>query len=104
MAEEEEEADPVGSARDHVAIRGATLDTHFELGQIPVAGGTSYSSIIAVAELDSKLVVRLPLAVWNRRVANRLLAPQGGLTKPIACSLAACDEESRERVAGEVSV
>ena len=102
--EEGEEADPVGSARDHVAIRGATLDTHFELGQIPVAGGTSYSSIIAVAELDSKLVVCLPLAVWNRRVANRLLAPQGGLIKPIACSLAACDEESRERVAGDVSV
>ena len=59
MAEDEEVVDPIGSARDHVVIRGATLDTHFELGQIPVAGGTSYSSIIAVAELDSKLVVHI---------------------------------------------
>lgn len=106
MAEEEEEeeaAAEVVAAREKVVLRGSTFDTHFEVGQIPVAGGASFSSIILVGELDPRLVVCLPLAVWNRKVAQRLF-PSKGLLKPVACSLVCCDVESREPIDGDITV
>ena len=103
MAEEEEAAAEVVAAREKVVLRGSTFDTHFEVGQIPVAGGVSFSSIILVGELDPRLVVCLPLAVWNGKVAQRLF-PSKGLLKPVACSLACCDVGSREPIDGDIAV
>lgn len=100
---EEEETEPLGSVREKVVVKGATVNTQYEIGQIPVAGGASFSPTILVGEFDTQLLVCLPLSVWNRRVANRLL-PSKGLSKPVACSMVACDEESREQAADGLEV
>ena len=57
--------------------------------------GSSFCSAILVGEADERFVVCVPLAVWSKRVISRLL-PAKALEKPIACTVEACGEESRE--------
>ena len=83
--------------RERLVVLGATYDTHYEVGQLPLAAGVSFCSAIAVCEIDGKILVCVPGEVWNRKVANRLLSPRL-LSKVVGCSITACDEETREPV------
>eukprot|EP00435_Cladocopium_sp_Y103_P017455 s2486_g4.t1 len=91
--DEAEDEEP--TLRDRLVLKGTVSDTHYEVGQIELPAGT-FSAIIAVGEAaDVKILVCVPFEVWSKRVVSRLL-PIKALGKPIAYSLEACDEESRE--------
>ena len=94
--EEEEQAGetvPVTPApvllRDCLALVGPEqeLDPNYPVGQFEIPIGepptaTLNVPIVAVGELDDKVVVAIPFNYWHRTIARRIL-PSGSLLKPL---------------------
>ena len=110
---EEEEALPVETVpvtpaparlRDCLALVGPEqeLDPSYPVGQFEIPIGepptaTLNVAVVAVAELDDKVVVAVPFNSWHRTVARRIL-PSGSLLKPLPLTV---DLVDRSLTAGE---
>ncbi|CAL1134213.1 unnamed protein product [Cladocopium goreaui] len=78
-----------------VAQEDGTADFLYRVGRLPLPELGLLTAVVAVADIDGKLLVALPEGVWNRSVAKRLL-PQRAISKPLLCSVAACQADKRE--------
>ena len=81
--------------RHFVVVSGEEVDQEFQVGRLFLNPEHSESaSVISVAEIEGKLLIAVPQAVWHRTIARRRL-PVGALTKPVLVSLGACTESDR---------
>eukprot|EP00435_Cladocopium_sp_Y103_P045962 s453_g13.t1 len=78
-----------------VAQEDGTADHFYRVGRLTLAQTGLVTAVIAVADIDGKLLVAVPEPVWNKTVAKRLL-PQRALSKPLLCAVAACPSDKRE--------
>lgn len=78
---ESEGAEPVAlGPRDFVvAQEDGTADFLYRVGRFSLPELGLLTAVIAVADIDGKLLVALPEGVWNRSVAKRLL-PQRAIS------------------------
>ena len=90
--------------RDCLALVGPEqeLDSSYPVGQFEIPIGepptaTLNVAVVAVAELDEKVVVAVPFNSWHRTVARRIL-PSGSLLKPLPLTV---DLVDRSLTAGE---
>ena len=84
------------TARDFVVAPSAgPCEIEYRLGRHQNPDTGLVAAVIAVAEVENKLLVALPEGVWSRSVARRQLPPKA-LSKPILCSVAACFVEDRD--------
>ena len=61
---------------------------------LELAGGVSLR-IVPVAEFDNRCLVAVPLSVWHRKVAKRVM-PQGSMIKVVAVEVAVCNVAERD--------
>lgn len=82
--------------RDFLAAQeDGSADHFYRIGRFALPESGVLTAVIAVAEIEGRLLVALPEAVWHRTIARRLL-PQRALTKGLLCSVAACGSDSRD--------
>ena len=109
LVEEAEEATvklPESSnPRDNLLVSGEEIQFAYSTGCLVCRGPgeTEVSlSIICVAEVEERLLVAIPSAVWHRKVRNRL-APPDLLKKPVAI-LAASQSHDDPEAAGDQEI
>ena len=85
-APEAEEFEP----REFIVCKDGIVDYDFRVGRLPLdlTAGT-YTEVIAVTVVDSKLLVAVPFQVWARKVLERKL-PSKALVRPTLCSVSSC--------------
>jgi hypothetical protein len=84
--------------RDFVVAQGdGTADHSYRVGRIELPDSGLLAAVVAVAKVDSRLLVAVPEAVWHRTLGRSLL-PTRAISKPILCSVAACSPEQRDLV------
>ena len=87
--------------RDFVVVTGEEIDQEFEVGRIFLhPEQTETAAVIAVAEIEGKLLIAVPQSVWHRTTARRRL-PVGAFAKPVLVSLGACADTDRFTVLPE---
>lgn len=83
-------------ARDCLVQRGVELNTEYKLGVLEVgAGEDEYCSVIAITEVQGKLLVGVPEAVWHRSLSRRKL-PVKALSKATLCAVVGCKIGKRQ--------
>ena len=83
-----------------MAQADGSVDHHYRVGRLALPKSEILMALIAVAEIEGRLIVAVPEEVWHRIVARRLLSPRA-LAKPSLCSVATCGLESRQLVGFE---
>ena len=88
MTSDDQLAEPheVGDLSQFCLLQGGEARVDYSLGRISLANEVDFSSIIIITALENSFLCALPRAVWNRKVAKRLLSPQG-LRRPVACTV-----------------
>ena len=96
---EPSEAAEVGEslrARDCLVQRGAALNTEYPVGVLELGAGESeFCAVIAITEIQGKLLVGVPEAVWNRSLSKRRL-PVKALSKAALCAVVGCKIGQRQ--------
>lgn len=94
--EDEELEEPV-KARDCLVQRGVELRLEYKLGVLELGAGESeFCSVIAIIEIQGKLLVGVPEAVWHRSLSKRKL-PVKALSKATLCAVVGCKINQREK-------
>lgn len=70
-------------------------DHSYRVGRIELPDSGLLAAVVAVAKVDSRLLVAVPEAVWHRTLGRSLL-PTRAISKPMLCSVAACSPEQRD--------
>jgi len=82
--------------RDFVVAQGDGMADHsYRVGRIELPDSGLLAAVVAVAKVDSRLLVAVPEAVWHRTLGRSLL-PTRAISKPMLCSVAACSPEQRD--------
>eukprot|EP00435_Cladocopium_sp_Y103_P057708 s1516_g20.t1 len=86
---------PIGPRDFVVAPEAGPVEENYHVGRLIISSSGLAAGVIAIAELDGKLLVALPEVLWNRSPARRLV-PSRALAKPVLCAVAACHTEERD--------
>ena len=91
------------TARGNLVASAGEVDFDYSVGVLSIAEKGTSCAIIAVAEVDSSLLVAVPAEAWHKKVRQRYL-PQQALRKAVKVVVPLCAADNRTAAAGEPSL